>query len=190
MKRILQKAKKHQTLVLILIVAFVFFGLLAFHQSIKIIDGYAYLTRSSNQTYNTRSLSSINQIVVHHSASIGQSAEDYARYHVRSKGWPGIGYTFVLEVNGDIIQANPLTNVSYGVSGHNTRSINICLSGDFTKQAPSPAQLKSLKKLIVHLRKQLPQQLPVRGHKDYGQTSCPGPTLYKELQAFNTNIAA
>jgi hypothetical protein len=185
MKVVLQKAKKHKKLLLILVVALLFFALVSFSKPIQIIDKYNSLMRSSNQTYRTRSLSSINQIVVHHSASIGQFAEDYARYHVRSKGWPGIGYTFVLEINGDIIQANPLTNVSYGVSGHNTRSINICLSGDFTKQEPSSLQLKSLKKLITHLRKELPQQLPVKGHKDYGQTSCPGPALYKHLNKFN-----
>jgi len=114
-----------------LLLVFVLFAVI--HKPIRIIDKYNTLMRSSSQVYATRVLSSINQIMVHHAASIGQTAEDYARYHV-SKGWPGIGYHFVIEVNGDIIGCNPLTNVSYGVSGHNTRSIHICLSGDFTKQ--------------------------------------------------------
>jgi len=184
MKRILQKAKKHKKLLLILVVALLFFALVSFGKPIQIIDKYNSLMRSSNQTYRTRSLSRINQIVIHHSASIGQTAEDYARYHVRSKGWPGIGYHFVIEVNGDIIQANPLINVSYNVSGYNTRSIGICLSGNFTKQEPSSQQLKSLKNLIAHLRRQLPQKLEVFGHKDYGQTSCPGSNLEKHLYKF------
>ena len=178
-------SKKHKKLlffglVLVLFVVFV----AAAPKRVRIMDKTTQLMRSSTLKYAKRALSRINQIVVHHSASIGQRAEDYARYHVQSKGWPGIGYHFVIEVNGDIIQANPLTNVSYNVSGHNTRSIGICLSGDFTKQEPSSQQLKSLKNLIAHLRRQLPQQLEVFGHKDYGQTSCPGPNLEKHLHKF------
>jgi len=141
--------------------------------------------RSNSQNYHTRSLDQINQIVVHHSASINQSAKDYAHYHVFSKGWPGIGYHYVIEKDGTIVWCNLLTTVSWNVSGHNTRSIGICLSGDFTKEQPTTAQLKNLKKLIKHLRKQLPQHLPVTGHKDYGSTSCPGSHLYKHLSQFN-----
>lgn len=153
-------------------------------QRIKIVDKTNELMRSSSLSYGTRLLSQINQIVVHHSASIGQFAKDYARYHVLSKGWPGIGYTFIIEVDGTIVQAHPLTVVSYNTGGVNTRTIGICLSGDFTKQEPSPQQLKSLKKLIKHLRRKLPQRLDVYGHKDYGTTSCPGPHLYKHLKQF------
>lgn len=153
-------------------------------QRIKIVDKTNELMRSSSLKYGTRLLSQITQIVVHHSASIGQTAADFARYHVLSRGWAGLGYTFVIEVNGTIVQAHPLTIVSYNTAGVNTRTIGICLSGDFTKQEPSPAQLKSLKKLIKHLRKTLPQRLEVYGHKDFGTTSCPGPNLYKHLRQF------
>jgi len=181
----LKKLSKHKNVLffgfaLVLFVVFI----AAAPAKVRIIDKTTQLMRSSTSNYATRSLSRINQIVVHHSASIGQAAKDYARYHVQSKGWPGIGYHFVIEINGDIIQANPLVNVSYNVSGHNTRSIGICLSGDFTKQEPSSQQLKSLKNLIGHLRRELPQKLEVFGHKDYGQTSCPGPALYKHLDKF------
>lgn len=153
-------------------------------QRIKIVDKTNELMRSATKKYGTRLLSQITQIVVHHSASIGQRAEDYARYHVQSRGWPGLGYTFVIEADGTIVQAHPLNVVSYNTGGVNTRTIGICLSGDFTQQEPSPAQLKSLKQLIQHLRKTLPQRLEVYGHKDYGTTSCPGPNLYKHLHQF------
>lgn len=178
----LVKKNKYLLLGLALLLAFVLIA--ATRKPVQIINKYDTLMRSSSKKYATRALSRINQIIVHHSASIGQRAEDYARYHVLSRGWAGIGYHFVIEVNGDIIGCNPLTNISYGVSGHNTRSIHICLSGDFTKQEPSPQQLKSLDLLIKHLRSDLPQALPVGGHKDYGQTSCPGPALYKYLHKF------
>lgn len=153
-------------------------------RQIKIVDKSKTLMRSSTNTYKSRRLDQIQQIVVHHSATIGQTAEDYARYHVQSKNRPGIGYHYVIEETGRIVLCNSLTTISYGVENNNTASIHICLSGDFTKQEPSTAQLKSLKKLIAHLRKRLPQALPVTGHKDYKTTSCPGTNLYKHLNQF------
>jgi N-acetyl-anhydromuramyl-L-alanine amidase AmpD len=179
-----QLTKKHKYWLIGLTLLLVLVLIVATSKPIRIIDKYNILMRSSSKKYATRTLNRINQIVVHHSASIGQRAEDYARYHVQSKGWAGIGYHLVIEVNGDIIGCNPLTNISYGVAGHNTRSINICLSGDFTKQDPSPQQLRSLELLIKHLRSEFPQTLAVAGHKDYGQTSCPGPKLYQHLKKF------
>lgn len=180
----LNKLVKHKKVLFfgLVIVLFVIFA--ANYKNIRIIDKTSKLMRSSSQKYTTRSLNQINQIFVHHSASIGQKAEDYARYHVQSKGWPGIGYHFVIEVNGDIILCNPITTISYNVSGHNTRGIGICLSGDFTQQEPTSAQLKSLDNLIKHLRKELPQYLAVDGHKAYGQTSCPGHHLEKHLYKY------
>ena len=153
-------------------------------QRLKMVDQSNTLLRSATKKYGTRTLDQIRQIVVHHSASIGQTAKDYARYHVLTKGWAGIGYTFVIEVDGLIVQAHPLTVVSYNTAGVNTATIGICLSGDFTKQEPSRAQLKSLKQLIRYLRKTLPQRLDVYGHKDFGTTRCPGPNLYKHLHQF------
>lgn len=184
MHKIFKKASEHKRLLLILVVALLFFVFVAFSRPLKIIDKSKILMHSSSKQYNTRLLSSIRQIVVHHSASIGQTVEDYARYHVQSKGWAGIGYHFVIEVNGDIVLCHPLTTISYNVAHHNTQSIGICLSGDFTRQEPSPKQLQSLRELIAHLRRQVPQKLSVSGHRDHGQTSCPGPTLYKHLSQF------
>lgn len=155
-----------------------------FKRKIVIIDKINTLPRSSTLKYSTRSLAQIEQIVIHHSASIGQKAEDYARYHVESRGWAGIGYHFVIEVDGSIIQGNHLETISYNTQNNNTKTIGICLSGDFTKQEPTAAQLKSMEGLISHLRKLLKKQLPVSGHKDYATTSCPGPNLYKHIQKF------
>lgn len=184
MKTLLLKAEQHKRLLLILLVALTFLALVAFYPSIRIVDKTALLWRSSSKKYPSRSLDRINLIVVHHSASIGQTAQDYARYHVLSKGWAAIGYHFVIERNGTIIQANPLTAISNHTAGQNSRSIGICLSGDFTRQKPSYQQLNSLKKLIAHLRRQFPQQLQVAGHRDHGQTSCPGHHLYQQLYKF------
>lgn len=144
-------------------------------QGIQIIDKYNSLMR--NGSYSTRSLDKISQIVVHHSASTTHKAEDFARWHVQQRGWAGIGYHYIIEKDGTIIQGNPLENISYNVTNHNTKSIGICLSGNFDIEEPTTQQLNSLRKLINHLRNLLPQPLQVYGHRDFGSTSCPGKTL-------------
>lgn len=175
--------KKHK-ISIALVLGILLLVLLWRQRSIQIKDHINQLLRSSTAAYKSRSLQQITQIIVHHSASIGQRAADYARYHVLSKGWPAIGYHFVIETDGTILQTNPLTAISYHNSGQNTRSIGICLSGNFQEQQPSSQQLQSLKKLIRHLRKKMPNALAVYGHRDHGKTSCPGRFLYQHLSQF------
>lgn len=152
------------------------------YSNVKIVNKYHKLMRSSSLKYATRTLDQITQIVVHHSASIGQKAEDYARYHVLRRGWAGIGYHYIIEKDGTIIQGNPLTNISYHVGGENTRSVGICLSGHFSKEQPSAAQLRSLKKLVGYLRRKLPQRLTIHGHREFSKTNCPGDELVQHLK--------
>ncbi|CAL1548904.1 unnamed protein product, partial [Lymnaea stagnalis] len=124
------------------------------------------------------------QIVVHHSASTNQTAEDFAEYHVLTHGWPGIGYHFVVEKDGKIIMGNPLTNISYNTENQNTKTVAICLSGNFEVEQPTAAQMASLGNLIAYLRNELPQSLQVYGHRDFAATSCPGNNLYIQLPQF------
>ena len=145
---------------------------------IKIIQVYHDLPRKGS--YPSRSLEQIQQIIIHHSASPYHRAEDFARWHI-ARGWPGIGYHFVIEKDGRILQSNPLTTISNGASGENTKSIHIVLSGNFDVEKPSKQQLKSLKRLTKHLQDQLKRTLPISGHRDHGQTACPGKYLYAEI---------
>ncbi len=141
------------------------------------------LPKHATRTYSKRSLNKINGIVLHHSASFGQTAVDYARYHINKKDpWPAIGYHFVLYPDGRIEQTNHLDTISYHTGGTNTSKIGICLSGNFEQGKPTKAQLASLKKLIRYLRRKFPQYLRVSGHRDHGSTACPGKHLYPLIQ--------
>lgn len=145
------------------------------------------LPKSATQSYSTRNLSQINKIVVHHSATTSGTAESYARYHVDTRGWPGIGYHFVIDQDGTINQTNWLETVSYHTGNNNTSSIGICLTGNFDIQQPFPAQMASLNALISHLKNQLGQNLQVYGHRDYSTKTCPGNNI--ALSSYNPNIA-
>lgn len=123
-------------------------------------------------TYFKRTLASIKKIVVHHSATVTGSAEAYARYHVDSLGWPGIGYHIVIEQDGTVKYCNDLERISYHSGNANSYSVGICLTGDFSKNKPTAAQFVSLYKVIAALQNYLPyarNPIDVIGHQE-----CPG----------------
>jgi N-acetylmuramoyl-L-alanine amidase len=142
-----------------------------------IVDVVGQLKTNPNKSYNNRSISQIDRYIIHHSASTTATATDFARWHVDQRGWPGIGYHFVIEKDGTIKQTNYLTTVSYHTSEQNFTGVGICLSGNFEIEQPTAAQLASLRSLLGHLRSTV-GNYPVWGHRDYTQTACPGVNLY------------
>lgn len=140
-------------------------------RQINLVDS---LPRHAIKRYGKRRLSQIKYIVVHHSAAKGKNAQYYAAYHINKRGWPGIGYHFVIERDGTIKQTNLLTTVSYHVKGYNTASIGISLSGNFEEQKPTPAQLAALIHLIKTLKRKISPALQVKGHRELRPTLCPG----------------
>lgn len=180
--------KKYPYLVVLAVAVLLAASVILLVPPIFITNKINSLPTHPTKDFHKRALTEIQRIAVHHSAADGQTAEDYARYHVR-KGWPGIGYHFVIEANGQIVQTNALDSIAYNVDRGNTPTVGICLSGDFSHKEPSPAQLKSLGKLIRHLRRTLNHQyLPVGAHRDlqpHKPTSCPGSGVVPHLAQYN-----
>jgi N-acetyl-anhydromuramyl-L-alanine amidase AmpD len=134
------------------------------------------LTRNPSQRYASRFLSSIQELVIHHSAvpaSVG--AERIADYHVNRQDWPGIGYHFFLEADGTILQTNPLDTVAFHVKGVNATTVGLCFAGDFSNNPPTSAQVAAGAHLLAWLLDELKLPLEaIKGHKDYLVTECPG----------------
>ena len=131
------------------------------------------LPKSLTKTYGKRNLRLLKYIVIHHSAIDGFNAFDYAKWHLK-RGWPAIGYHYVIEKDGAIQQTNELTTISYHVKGFNTKSIGISMSGNLQKHKPTDAQLKSLVALIKKLKKEVKKDLIVKGHRELNESLCPG----------------
>lgn len=147
-----------------------------------------------------RALAAISQAVVHHEAIFAADKYDVvsryqseARYHI-SKGWGHISYHLKIARDGAIYQVLPFEQVAYhaGNLAVNKRSIGICLDGDFSKQAPSPAQTSSLQTVMRWLSTQRPD-IPKLDHKGFyghrevklfGGTYCPGPDILIRVKAF------
>ncbi|HKK77087.1 MAG TPA: peptidoglycan recognition family protein [Saprospiraceae bacterium] len=150
------------------------------YRQLLVKDLTGKLPRGKGKSYEKRALEQIDRIVIHHSATNDGSPEAYALYHVETRGWPGIGYHFVIQKDGGIYQTNRLETISYHVSGQNTNSIGICLTGNYDQQQPPIAQLQACAQLIASLRQNFVQELTLRAHADFSAKSCPGKNINLE----------
>lgn len=137
----------------------------------------------------------INKIIVHCSAgSINNTAADIVRFHTGPKsngcnGWKTPGYHFFIEKDGKIVQLVPVSQISNGVLGHNSDSINVCYAGGVDQQTfkiPMDTRTPEQKAALLFLLKSLKSQFgcPVFGHRDFANKACPSfdaKTEYQDL---------
>ena len=133
-------------------------------------------------------------IVIHHSATEYGSAELFDRWH-RARGWDELGYHFVITngrggPDGAVQVGSRWAKQKWGAhckvpgNAYNDYGIGICLVGNFTDKLPTPAQRRSLRKLLTFLMDRYaigPEN--VIGHCDAPSTctECPGRRLHAYL---------
>lgn len=132
--------------------------------------------RRTLKTHPTRnfpklSLKGKTTIAIHHSltkqGASGSNAEGYARYHVDAHGWPGIGYSYVIEPDGTVKFCNDIELRTYHVGNHNNYAVGICLTGDFRTEEPTAEQKRSLRNLVDALKQDYPHLKYVKGHNEF-----------------------
>lgn len=117
----------------------------------------------------------INHLVIHCSATVeGKdfNAKDIDRWH-KQKGWKGIGYHYVIKLDGTIEKGRPDSEIGAHVQGHNTNSIGICYIGGIDKNlAPkdtrTAAQKTALYKLLCDLKDTYPKA-KILGHREFSK---------------------
>ena len=149
----------------------------------NIIDIVDSLPKHDTLKYSTRALSRITGVVVHHTTgaitSTGTLPPAIARFHV-SRGFPGIGYHYFIDSDGQVYLTQRLETVSWHCGDPNTTTIGIALRGDFTSVFPTGAQQTALVELLRHIRG-MPEMsiMHIAGHGQYpgaSRTACPGAT--------------
>lgn len=105
----------------------------------------------------------------HHTASIVES------YHL-SRGWDGIGYHYFIGKDGDVWLGRPEHRNGAHVRGYNSKSIGICLAGNFDATMPTKEQEESLTKLLreVSERNNISMITP---HRSVANKTCYGNNL-------------
>ncbi len=144
----------------------------------------------------------IRKIVIHHTDTPKNfTVEQIARYHVFGTSpykdpWPAIGYHYVIAPDGTIYWTERHETRSYHVGAANNYCLGVSLIGRFLikdydgsiqpqeDQLPTPAQMESAAHLVAWLMDTLnvPDIENVVGHKEVGQTMCPGDQWLKGVR--------
>ncbi|MDV6170230.1 N-acetylmuramoyl-L-alanine amidase [Flavobacterium sp. DG1-102-2] len=119
-------------------------------------------------------------IAIHCSAT-AQSAkvESIQKYWREVLKWSMPGYHFIVEANGTVHNLLPIENVSNGVAGYNSQTINICYIGGVDKKNKpidnrTPEQKAAMLDLVKKHKKLFPHAI-VQGHRDFPKVAkaCP-----------------
>ncbi len=164
-----------------------------------------------NAAYNVTNINPTH-VVIHHGASPntytdGQAiVRSYWNYHVNSLGWLDIGYNFLIDKYGNFYQGrhnpNLLNNDVRGshAGNANNGSIGVNFLGNADVTIATQPQLNKLYELLAWWfnRKSFSptssagmqtqdygwQTVPrITGHRDIGQTTCPGNDLHARLSS-------
>ncbi len=121
-----------------------------------------------------RSISSIQNIAIHYSATATGNTSAFENFWKNTHGWNTGGYHEVVLLNGDVELNYNADTISNGVGGQNTRMYNICYVG---AGVPNSAQMKTLiERVNDNLNRFGLSANAVKGHREFsGQsTNCPG----------------
>jgi hypothetical protein len=127
-------------------------------------------------------------------------------YHVDSRGWNDIGYNFIVDRFGRIWEGRKggvdRAVIGAHTAGYNAQAFAMAALGTFTSvKAPDPViaaytQLFAWKFAIhgVDARKTALYNTngnrAISGHRDVGQTSCPGDALYAQIPSIRAKVLA
>ena len=121
----------------------------------------------------------ITEIIIHCTATPEGRAvtrADVDLWH-RQLGFFGIGYHYLVLLDGTIAEGRPLWRVGAHCADHNRHSVGICYVGGLDshmrpKDTRTPAQRAALRQLVDRLRSQFPG-IRVYGHRDFAAKACP-----------------
>lgn len=138
-------------------------------------------------------------ITLHCSASQNNEKTTFhsmREYHMKVKKWSDIGYHFVIETDGKIVEGRPLHRQGAHVSGHNKDNIGVCLVGGIDRKGNTENnfninQMLSLESLVKYLSLEYDiDKNRIKGHRDwFGDTNKDGEINHrdwlKECPCFN-----
>jgi len=126
----------------------------------------------------------INKIIIHCSATQegrNITADTIDKWH-KKRGWKGIGYHYVIGLNGMIEYGRMIDIPGAHVKGHNANSIGIVYIGGvesekkngkwIAKDTRTPEQIATLLELLRLLKKIHPEAT-IHGHNEFAAKSCP-----------------
>lgn len=141
-----------------------------------------------------RSASVITDIVGHYTTGqqLARDAEDSAgwvrniqHYHMNELDWSDIGYHFLYDRYGQIFEGRPIEIIGAHASGFNKPSIGVAFLGTDNPDVVdvTPEAKQAFVNIVDWSQSHLSRLLSLSGHRDHGQTACPGDEKYRWLHA-------
>lgn len=122
----------------------------------------------------------IDRIIIHCTATKeGRevSVADIDAWH-RARGFAGIGYHYVIHLDGSIENGRDVDKAGAHTAGYNAHSIGVCYVGGLANDNKTPkdtrteAQKAALLKLLQDLRAYYPVAT-IHGHREFANKACP-----------------
>ncbi|MED3732571.1 peptidoglycan-binding protein [Geobacillus stearothermophilus] len=128
-----------------------------FEQLPQLIDVRGKLPHKGQYDVRKGGVKAITTRVWHHSLTKlnlkGSNVQSFADFHVRTNGWPEIGYAFVIDPNkvinerAAIYYCVDVAKKSYHVGNSNNFSLGICVIGDYRYDKLSEPAMRSIAEL-------------------------------------------
>ncbi|XP_022286899.2 peptidoglycan-recognition protein SC2-like [Crassostrea virginica] len=131
---------------------------------------------------------------IHHTA--GHSCHDFdtcvtalkgiQNFHMDTRGWDDIGYSFLVGQDGQIYEGRGWDHVGAHTLHYNTRGYAASFMGNYMTHPPNNASLNAAKKLIEYgvSKGFVSSTYHLYGHRDVSATACPGDALYPIIQTW------
>lgn len=112
----------------------------------------------------------IERIFVHCTAGSQKATVEDLKREFKAKGWKNPGYHYVVMPSGRVENLLSEENVSNGVQGYNSTSINVAYIGGIDRNGKAvdnrtPEQKKSLISVLSELKQKYPDAV-ILGHRD------------------------
>jgi len=109
-----------------------------------------------------------------------EKAAEVRRWHTQDRGWSDIGYHYLIDRDGTVVEGRPIEKAGAHVKGHNSHSVGISLFGghggdqdDSFEEHFTPEQDRALRKLLAQLQMEYPSIKSIRGHNAVSAKMCP-----------------
>lgn len=133
----------------------------------------------------------IDEIIIHCTATIeGKDfrAKDINKWH-KQRGWKGIGYHYVVDLDGTIEKGRPESEIGAHTVGHNRYSIGVVYVGGLDKNGkPKDTRTEEQKEALLEILRQLLSKYPkatIHGHNEFAKKACPCFDVRKEYDMIN-----
>jgi N-acetylmuramoyl-L-alanine amidase len=104
-------------------------------------------------------------------------------FHTHRRHWDGIAYNWVIFQSGHAYQGRGWGWTGAHTEGHNSASVGVAFAVDGTEHRLTPAAREAARLLLAEGVRlgHLTPDFEIKGHRDFGDTECPGRLIYPVL---------